>query len=180
LRNCFSHLIEALTITKSWKIIISDILLHFASAWKLSEETAHQKNISEASFYRYKPQTHVIENDNNEDENISNMFPDYEVEFNKHDDGTELMDCCDKPEESSSSLDCTISSDVMVEVCMVHLLSSSIPADHIPLLKYSQYMSSSFLGYLLAGSLTEQLTTLPGITSSVSSYQLCAFDVIPL
>ena len=166
LRSCFDYLAETSTLTKGWRSIILRTLLHFANTWKLSEEAARQKSESEASLYKYKSQTHVIENDDIEADIINQMFPNYEMEFNKTDDNTESMDCHDQLKETDTTantiVDCSISSDVMVEVCMVHLLSSNISTSNIPLLKCSQYMSSSLLGYLLAGSLTEQLTTLPG------------------
>ena len=175
LRSCFDHLVEASTLTKHWKGIILNALLYFANTWKLSEEAARQKNESETSLYKYKSHTHVIESESDEADIINRMFPDYEAEFSKYDDNTEPMDCHDKAEESSvASIDSTISSDVMVEVCMVYLLSSSVSTDHIPLLKYSQYKSSSFLAYLLAGSLTKQLTTLPG---NISMATICTIAV---
>ena len=164
LRSCFDHLVEAPTLTKNWRDIILNTLVHFASVWKLSEEAARQKSEAEASLYKYKSHTHVIDDDINEDDVINDMFPDYEGEFSKTDDNNEPMDCHDEPEESSATTsDHTISSDVMVEVCVVHLLSSSISTDHIALLKCLQYKSLSLLGYRLADSLTKQLMTLPGI-----------------
>ena len=169
LRSCFNHLVKAPTLTKSWRDVIVNILHHYANAWKLAEEAARQKSESEASLYKYKSHTHIIESESNEDEVINHMFPDYEAEFSKNDDNTEPMECDDKLDESSTittttttTTDCTVSSDVMVEVCVVHLLSSNVPAGHIPLLKCLQYKSSSLLSYLLAGSLTKQLVTLPG------------------
>ena len=165
LKSCFDHLVEAQApTTKSWKETILNTLLYFANTWKLSEEAARQKKESEASLYKYKSHTHVIESETDEADIINHMFPDYEAEFSKYDDTTEPMDCHDKTEEPSvaASNDSTIGSDVMVEVCMVYLLSSNVPTDHIPLLKCSQYRSSVLLGYLLAGSFTKQLTTLPG------------------
>ena len=166
LRSCFDHLVEAPTLIKSWRDVIVNILHHYANAWKVSEEAARQKSELEASLYKYKSHTHIIESDSNEDDVINHMFPDYEAEFSKNDDNTEPMECDDKPDESSTTTtaitDCTVSSDVMGEVCIVHLLSSNVPAGHIPLLKCLQYKSSSLLGYLLAGSLTKYLITLPG------------------
>lgn len=164
LKSCFDHLVETPTLTKSWKDVILNTLLYFANTWKLSEEAARQKKESEASLYKYKSHTHVIDSETDEADIINCMFPDYEAEFSKYDDNTEPMDCHDKTEEPSvaASTDSIIGPDVMVEVCMVYLLSSNVPTDHIPLLKCSQYRSSLLLGYLLAGSLTKQLTTLPG------------------
>ena len=173
LRSCFDHLVEAPTLTKNWRDIILNTLVHFASVWKLSEEAARQKSEAEASLYKYKSHTHVIDDDINEDDVINDMFPDYEGEFSKTDDNNEPMDCHDKPEESSATTsDHTISSDVMVKVCVVHLLSSSISTDHIALLKCLQYKSSSLLGYRLAGSLTTQLMTLPGSHACNNMYSL--------
>ena len=164
LKSCFDHLVEAPALTKSWKEIIFNTLLYFANTWKLSEEAAQQKKESEASLYKYKSHTHVIESETDEADIINCMFPDYEEEFSKCDDNIEPMDCDDKTEESSvvASTDSTIGPDVMVGVCMIYLLSSSVSTDRIPVLKYSQYRSSLLLGYLLAGSLTKQLATLPG------------------
>ena len=164
LKSCFDHLVEASALTKNWKEIILSTLFYFANTWKLSEEAARHKKESEASLYKYKSHTHVIESETNEADIINHMFPDYEAEFSKYDDNTEPMDCDDKTEEPSvaASIDSTIGSDVMVGVCMVYLLSSSVSTDRIPVLKYSQYRSSLLLGYLLAGSLTKQLATLLG------------------
>ena len=164
LKSCFDHLVEASTLTNNWKAIILNTLLYFANAWKLSEEAARQKSESEASLYKYKSHTHVIESETDEVDIINHMFPDYEEEFSKYDDNIEPMDCHDKTEELSiTSIDSTISCDVMVEVCMVYLLSSNVSTDHMPLLKCCQYKSSLLFGYLLAGSLTKQLKDgLPG------------------
>ena len=163
LRSCFDHLAESPALTNSWRDVIVNVLLYYANTWTLSEEAARQKSELEASLYKYKPHTHIIENDSSEDDIINHMFPDYEAEFSRNDDNTEPMECDDKAEESSATaIDCTVSADVMVEVCVVHLLSSNVPTDHIPLLKCLQYKSSLLLGYLLAGSLTKQLITLPG------------------
>ena len=153
-------------ITKNWGGIILSTLRHYANSWKLQEETAKQWSESEASLYKYKRHTHVIESDSKDDV-IDHMFPDYEVEFNQNDDNIESMDCHDKSEESlttatTSACTATVSVDVMVEVCAVHLLSSKVSVDHIPLLSCSQYKPSLMLGYQLAGSLAKQLKTLPG------------------
>lgn len=175
LRSCFDHLAEAPALTKSWRDVIVNILLYYADAWKHSEEAARQKSELEASLYKYKSHTHIIESDSNEDDIINHMFPDYEAEFSRNDDNTEPMDYDDKSEEESSTtaIDCSVSTDVMVEVCVVHLLSSNIPPDHIPLLKCLQYKSSSLLSYLLAGSLTKQLITLPGNHFAVMDVNNC-------
>ena len=166
LKSCQEHLVETSTLTQNWRGIIMNTLLYFTNAWKLSEEAARQKSESEASLYRYKSHTHVIEDASDETDIINEMFPDYEAEFSKFDDNSEPMDCDDQTktnEPSAASMDKSISSDTMVEVCMVYLLSSNVSTDHVPMMKCSQCRPTSFLGYFLAGSLAKQLTSLPGI-----------------
>ena len=166
LKSCWEHLVKASTLTQNWRGIIKNALLYFASAWKLSEEAAQQKKESEASLYKYKSHTHMIEDPSDETDIINEMFPDYEAEFSKFDDNGEPMECDNQEttdESSAASMDSSISSDTMVQVCTVYLLSSNVATDRVPMVKCSRCKPASFLGYFLAGSLTKQLTSLPGI-----------------
>ena len=166
LKYCWEHLAEASTLTQNWRGIIKNVLLYFAIAWKLSEEAAQQKSESETSLYKYKSHTHVIEDTSDETDVINKMFPDYEAEFSKFDDNSEPMECDNQEttdESSAASMDSSISSDTMVEVCTMYLLSSNVATDRVPMVKHSLCKPASFLGYFLAGSLTKQLTSLPGI-----------------
>ena len=167
LRTCFNHITGASMLTQEWDNVTSSVLKHFAHVWKLSEEAARKRDKAEASLYKFRSHTHVIEENNNEAEIVNNLFPDYDKEFAEDGEETESMDCHEKPQQNEAvtiSDDASITSNTIVEVCLVHLLSSKV---QVPFIAYYDPLSSSTVAYLLANSLYKELNIIPGISGCI-------------
>ncbi|XP_065904261.1 midasin-like isoform X2 [Dysidea avara] len=161
LRACFDHITGASMLTQEWSNVTSNVLKHFACVWKLSEEAARKKDEAEASLYKYKSHTHIIEEDNDLAEIANNLFPDYDKEFGEDSEETESMDYNEEQQPIIISDDVSISYDTIVEVCLVHVLSSN---SQVPFIAYHNPLSSSTVAYQLASSLYKELNVIPGMT----------------
>jgi len=174
LRTCFDHITGALMLTQEWNNVTSNVLKHFVHVWKLSEEAARKRDDAEASLYKFRSHTHVIEEDSNETEIANNLFPDYDKEFTEDGEETESMDCHEEQQTEMITIsdDVSITSAMIVEVCLVHLLSSNI---QVPFITYFNPVSSSTVAYTLANSLHKELKIIPGISECI--YILKAYSL---
>jgi len=162
LRSCFDHITGAPLLTQEWSSVTSNVLKHFAHVWKLCEEAAKKREEAEASLYRFKSHTHIVEEDKDETELVNDLFPDYDKEFTEDNaEKTESMDCHEEEEQQPIMISdsVSISIDTITEVCLVHLLSSNI---QVPFIDYYNPSSSFTVAYHLANSLYKELNTIPG------------------
>ena len=167
LRACFDHITGASMLTQEWTNVTSNVLKHFACVWKLSEEAARKKDEAEASLYKYRSHTHIIEEDNDLAEIANNLFPDYDKEFGEDSEETESMDYNEEQQPIIILDDVSISYDTIVEVCLVHVLSSN---SQVPFIAYYNPLSSSTVAYQLASSLYKELNVIPGISKLLYFY----------